>query len=136
MPMTATPVFTQTPVSLSIALSSTANTSRAVSTGVPTNAVLVSPSTNTNGVRVDQIFINGNGTTIAGLVVLWLYDGTNSYPIDEFTITAVTPNTTTTPAFTYSEYYSGFVLQPTHKLYATSQVASQVASIGMIGGAF
>lgn len=130
------PIAAQTPVSLSIALSATANTSRAVSTGVPTNAVLVSPSTNTNGVRVDQIFINGNGTTIAGLVVLWLYDGTNAYPIDEFTITAVTPNTTTTPAFVYSEYYSGFVLQPTHKLYATSQVASQVASIGMIGGAF
>ena len=136
MTMTATPVFPQAPVSTSIALSATANTSRAVSTGVPTNAVLVSPNTNTNGVRVDQIFINGNGTTIAGLVVLWLYDGTNAYPIDEFTITAVTPNTTTTPAFVYSEYYSGFVLQPTYKLYATSQVASQVASIGMIGGAF
>ena len=136
MTMTATPVFPQAPVSTSIALSATANTSRAVSTGVPTNAVLVSPSTNTNGVRVDQIFINGNGTTIAGLVVLWLYDGTNAYPIDEYAITAVTPNTTTTPGFIYSEYYSGFVLQPTYKLYATSQVASQVASIGMIGGAF
>ena len=64
MTMTATPVFPQAPVSTSIALSATANTSRAVSTGVPTNAVLVSPNTNTNGVRVDQIFIQGTGTTI------------------------------------------------------------------------
>lgn len=136
MATTPTPIFPQTPVSTSIALSATANTSRAVSTGVPTNAVLISPNTNTNGVRVDQIFIQGTGTTIAGLVVLWLYDGTNGFPIDEFTVTAVTPNTTTTPAFQLIEFYSGFVLQPTYKLYATSQVASQVASIGMLGGAY
>lgn len=135
MPMTATPVFTQTPISTCIALSATANTSRAVSTGVPTNGVLISPNTNTNGIRVDQIFINGTGTTLAGQVVIWLYDGTNGYPIDELSVTAVTPSTTA-PAFQLQENYSGFVLQPTYKLYATSQVASQLASVGMIGGAF
>ena len=87
MAMTSTPVFAQTLVSSMIALSSSANTSRAVvSAGTPTNGVLVSPSTNTNGIRVDQIMIQGTGTTIAGQVVIWLYDGTNSYPIDELTI--------------------------------------------------
>lgn len=135
MATTPTPIFPQTPVSLSIALSATANTSRAVSTGVPTNAVLISPNTNTNGIRVDQIFINGTGTTLAGQVVIWLYDGTNGCPIDELSITAVTPSTTVA-AFQLQENYSGFVLAPTHKLYATSQVASQLASVGMIGGAF
>lgn len=135
MTMTATPVFAQTLVSQAVALSATANTSRAVSTGVPTNAVLISPSTNTNGVRVDKIFINGTGTTLAGQVVIWLYDGTNAYPIDELAITVVTPSTTA-PAFQLLKSYTDWTLQPTHKLYATSQVASQLAAIGMFGGAF
>jgi len=135
MPMTATPVFTQTPISQAVALSATANTSRAVSTGVPTNGVLISPNTNTNGIRVDQIFIQGTGTTLAGQVVIWLYDGTNGYPIDELAVTVVTPSTTA-PAFQLQKNYSGFVLSATHKLYATSQVASQLALVGMVGGAF
>lgn len=136
MPVTATPIFPQVPVSQAAALSATANTSRAVSTGVPTNGVLISPNTNTNGMRVDQIFIDGTGTTVAGQVVIWLYDGTNGFPIDEFTITVVTPNATTTPAFSTSRSYSDLVLAPGCKLYATSQVASQLASVGMLGGAY
>lgn len=129
------PIAAQVPVSLSIALSATANTSRAVSTGVPTNAVLISPATNTSGVRVDQISINGTGTTVAGQVVIWLYDGTNGYPIDELAITVIAPSTTVA-AFQLLKPYSSFNLQPTHKLYATSQVASQLAVVGMLGGAY
>ena len=86
--------------------------------------------------RVDRIFIDGTGTTLAGQVVLWLYDGTNGFPIDEFTVSVVTPNTTTTPAFSLSRMYSDLVLAPNYKLYATSQVASQLAVIGMVGGVF
>lgn len=129
------PIAAQVPVSLAIALSATANTSRAVSTGIPTNAVLISPATNTNGVRVDQIFIEGTGTTLAGQVVIWLYDGTNGFPIDELAITVVTPSTTA-PAFQLLKFYSGFSLQPSQKLYATSQVASQLAVVGMLGGTY
>lgn len=133
--MTPTPVFAQTLVSQAVALSATANTGRTVVAGTPTNGVLISPNTNTNGVRVDKIFINGTGATLLGQVVIWLYDGTNSYPIDELAITVVTPSTTA-PAFQLTKSYEDLTLQPTHKLYATSQVASQLAAIGMFGGAF
>jgi hypothetical protein len=135
MAVTATPIFAQTPVSLLAAINVTANTSRAVSTGIPTSGVLISPSTNTNGVRVDQFIIQGTGTTIAGQVVIWLYDGTNGFPILELPITAVTPSTTT-GAFYSLTTVTSFVLAPSYKLYATSQVASQVAVIGMNGGAY
>ncbi len=132
---TPTPIYPQTPVSTMIALSATANTSRAQVVGVPTNGVLISPNTNTNGVRVDQIEVQGTGTTLAGQVVIWLYDGTNSNPIDEITVSVVTPSTTA-PAFTAIKTYTNLVLGPSCKLYATSTVASQLASVGMMGGSF
>lgn len=136
MAMTSTPAFIQTPVSILTALSATANTSRAVAAGTPTNGVLISPNTNANGVRVDQLRVQGTGTTVAGQVVIWLYDGANSTPIEEFTVPAVTPNTTTTPAHKELRNFDGFVLQAGCKLYATSQVASQLAAAGMIGWAY
>ena len=137
MATTPTPIYAQTPVSTSIALSATANTSRTpTSAALPTNAVLVSPSTNTNGVRVDSIQLCGTGTTVAGVVCVWLVDSSNNANVvDELTVSVVTPSTTAT-CFTATKLYNGWVLAPGYKLYATSQVSSQLCSIGMFGGAY
>lgn len=133
---TATPIFPQTPISTAIAVSATANTSRAPSTGFPTNGVLISPNTNTNGVRVDKIMVNATGTTLAGIICIWLFDGTTAWIIDEILVSAVTANTNSTVGFQTSRSYADLVLAPGCKLYATSQVASQLVSVGMTGGAY
>ncbi len=136
MPAGTTPIFAQTPVSVGVSVSATANTSRAVvSAGTPTNGVLMTPGTNTNGIRIDQITATGTGTTVAGQIVIWLYDGTNSYPLFEISVPVVTASTTA-PAYQSNVIPTNLVLAPSCKLYATSTVASQLVSLMTSGGAF
>ena len=132
---TATPIFAQVPISTAIAVSATANVSRAVSTGVPTNSVLISPNTNTGGIRIDQINIYGLGNTLAGQIIIWLFDGTSAWPIAEASVTATTPSTTV-PGFYTNILPVNLVLGIGYKLYATSQVASQLVSVGISAGVF
>lgn len=137
MAVTSTPSYPQNPISQAVAVSSTANTSRTpTSAALPSNAVLVSPSTNTNGVRLDAIQVAGTGTTVAGQIILWLVDSSNNANVvDEITVSAVTPSTTA-PTFLTTKYYTSWVLGAGYKLYATSTVSSQLASVGMFGAAW
>ena len=48
----------------------------------------------TNGTRIDDIYIVATGTTTAGVVRLFLNDGTTSYLWQEILVTAITPSTT------------------------------------------
>jgi hypothetical protein len=52
-----------------------------------------------SGSRVDDIKIQATGTTTAGVVRLFLHDGTNARLFAEVLVPAVTPSTTV-PAFT------------------------------------
>jgi hypothetical protein len=47
-----------------------------------------------SGSRIDDIYITATGTTTAGVVRLFLNDGTNTYLFDEILVTAITPSTT------------------------------------------
>jgi hypothetical protein len=47
-----------------------------------------------NGSRVDDIYIVATGTTTAGVVRLFINDGTNTRLWQEVMVTAVTPSTT------------------------------------------
>jgi hypothetical protein len=47
-----------------------------------------------NGSRIDDIYITATGTTTAGVVRLFLNDGTNTYLFEEILVTAITPSTT------------------------------------------
>ncbi len=64
---------------------------------------LTSPSTTatvftagSSGSKVEEIIIQGTGTTVAGVVNLWLHDGTNYSLIDQVLVAAYTSATTTT----------------------------------------
>lgn len=48
----------------------------------------------TNGTRVDDIYIVANATTTAGVIRLFISDGTNIRLWQEILVTAVTPSTT------------------------------------------
>jgi hypothetical protein len=68
---------------------STANTNR---NGTGTIATVFTAGS--NGSRIDDIYITATGTTTAGVVRLYLNDGTNTYLFDEILVTAITPSTT------------------------------------------
>lgn len=75
---------------------STANTAR---DGSGTIATIVTAGS--GGTRIDHIEIQATGTTTAGQIRLFLHDGTNARLWREISVTAVTPNTSTTPAWHY-----------------------------------
>lgn len=67
----------------------TANTAR---NGTGTIATIFTGGT--SGSRIDDISIVATGTTTAGVVRLFLNDGTTSYLLQEILVTAITPSTT------------------------------------------
>ena len=68
---------------------SVANTNR---DGTGTLATILTAGS--SGSRVDDIKIQATGTTTAGVVRLFLHDGTNARLFAEILVTAVTPSTT------------------------------------------
>jgi hypothetical protein len=68
---------------------STANTNR---NGTGTLATVMTGAT--NGTRIDDIYIVATGTTTAGVVRLFISDGTNIRLWQEILVSAVTPSTT------------------------------------------
>ena len=72
-----------------IAQISTANTNR---NGTGTIGTVFTGGT--SGSRIDDISIVATGTTTAGVVRLFINDGTTSYLWQEILVTAITPSTT------------------------------------------
>lgn len=87
--MATTPNFTSTPKA-SVATISTANTNRD-----GTGTIVSVFTAGSSGSRIDQIIVQATATTTAGLVDLYLHDGTNAHLIREIAVTAITPSTTT-----------------------------------------
>jgi hypothetical protein len=68
---------------------SVANTAR---DGTGTLATILTAGS--NGTRIDDIKVQSTGTTTAGVVRLFLHDGTNARLLDEILVPAITPSTT------------------------------------------
>lgn len=88
--MTTTPAFAATP-RCSTAQISTANTAR---DGTGTLGTLFTAPA--NGTRIDRIEVKATGTTTAGMVRLFINDGTNTRLWKEVPVTAITPSGTVT----------------------------------------
>jgi hypothetical protein len=67
----------------------TANTNRD-GTGTIVTVVTAAAS----GTRIDDIYMVATGTTTAGVIRLFVHDGTNARLLSETLVTAVTPSTT------------------------------------------
>jgi hypothetical protein len=72
-----------------------------------------------NGSRIDRIIVAATGTTTAGMVRIYIYNGTSSYLYDEVTVDAVTPSSTVA-AFRYDNTNVNIVLPPTYSLKAST----------------
>ncbi len=87
MPANTTPVFTLTPIHAMSSIG-TANTGR---DGTGTVGTVYTPGT--NGGRIEMVRVVAAGTTTAGVVRLFIYDGSTYFLIKEIMVLAVTPST-------------------------------------------
>lgn len=120
MAVTATPIFVQTPKCW-IAAVTAANTGRDGSGTIPIVA-----TAGANGSKIDHIDIEAYGTTTAGVIRLFISDGTTIMLWKEILVTAITPSATIA-AFTTSIDCS----QPQNSLVLTSST-TPTAGLGYI----
>lgn len=133
MPAGTSPIFPQAPIiGIGSLVSNTAVTSRSVISG--TTGLTQVLANSTNGTRVDFVEVQGQGTTVATIIDLWINDGTNSYLFDEISLAAATANTT---AFASSNTiaYTRLTLPPTYRLFASQQVSANV-TVFAFGGTY
>lgn len=128
--MAASPAYAGTVLMGAAAVSASADTSYTS----PTHAVLL-VSAGSSGSKIDEIDFQGIGTTVAGTISVFLYDGTNYHLRDSVIVPAVTASTTS-PPWQLSKPYANLVLASGWSLYVASTVASQLVSVGAFGGSF
>lgn len=94
-----------------------------------------------NGSKIEEIVIHAvttslTPTTVAGLVYLFIHDGTTFHLFDTIPITAVTANATTTPPFRSSRTYTNLMLEPTWTLRASNSIAgnANLLKVTALGG--
>jgi hypothetical protein len=80
------------------------------------------------GALVQEVVAIGTGTTVAGMVELFTFDGTVYHHFDTLPVTVVTPSTTIAP-FRLVRDYVNLWLAPGWSLVATSWVASQLINM-------
>lgn len=125
----ATPVFGAT-------LLTTADTSLTAPSTVGT--VLTAGS---NGTRIDYIDIQGVANTVAGIVNLFIYDGTTYHLWQQIPIVAVTSSTTatafsTTTSTNNSPNVMPMIIPTGYSLRATTTVAQTGLKVLAYGGNF
>lgn len=74
--------------------------------------------TTTNGVRVDQIVMKNQGTSAAGFVGIWIFNGTTSYLYDELPATAITGSATVASDYVVRTYQN-LALSATESLWTS-----------------
>jgi len=123
--MAATPVFANTPVIGSAAIS-TANTNR---DGTGTIGSVLTGSA--NGTKINEIRIKATGTTTAGMVRLYIFNGATNFLFLEQAIAAVTPSASVKTE-EYTLTFDSLVLPATYQLRASTHNAEgfNVLAIG------
>lgn len=87
------------------------------------------------GSKIEELVIEGLGTTVAGVLVHSIFDGTTYNSFDSTVITVVTPSTTVAP-FRASQRYANLFLPAGWSIVTSSWVANQLAKVTALGGAF
>lgn len=146
MPTTATPIFAQTPYAKSLSLAAvTACATRAptATAGLAAANILELTPVSTNGRRIDGITVSGcsnamTAATTAGLVGIWLWDGTTAYLLTEISVSAVTPSTTVAAFVTTYIPPVPLILPAAYKLFASTTVTTTASTnaldVAVFGG--
>jgi hypothetical protein len=133
MPAGTSPIFPQVPIiGIASMVSNTAVTARTNIVG--TTGLTQVLANSTNGTRVDFIEVQGQGTTVATIIDIWINDGTNSYLVDEISLPAATANTAVV-ASSNTISYTRLTLPPTYRLFTSQQVSANV-TVFAFGGTY
>jgi hypothetical protein len=114
--MATTAQYAATPRGVVVQVS-TANTNR---DGTGTIATVLTAGS--NGSRIDDIWVVGTGTTTAGVVRLFVNDGTNSRLWQELLVPAITPSTSV-QVFSTALFNQALILPNGYSLRASTQIA-------------
>lgn len=87
-----------------------------------TGTIVTVLTAGTSGTRIDDITIQATGTTTAGVVRLFIHDGTTARLWREVLVSAITPSTTVSP-FSATLTNLGLVLQTGFSLRASTNNA-------------
>ena len=148
MAVTSTPIFAQAPffAALSLAAVSACTTRAPTATASLAGAnILQLTDASTNGLRIDSITVQACSTsitapTVAQTVLIWVWDGTTAFVIDEIVVAAVTPSTTVAAFVTTRTYSQPIVVPATHKLYASTTVTTTASTTALqvtaLGGVY
>jgi hypothetical protein len=128
--MATAPAFAATP-RCAIAQATAANTAR---DGSGTIATVFTAGA--SGSKIERVRINATGTTTAGVVRLFIHDGTNSRLVREVLVTAITPSTSI-EAFSADVDFSGpdqVLVLPTGFSLRASTHNAETFNVVAVGG--
>lgn len=130
--MATDPAFASTPHIASGLTPATADTSLTT----PTNETTIFTA-GSNGSKIEEITVVGVGTTVAGLVNIFLYDGSTYWLYDQFATTAVTVSTTAA-SYRVNRTYANLILKSGWSVRVTTEVVGNQAlhCVTVIGGDF
>lgn len=118
--MAADPAFAST-VRTGAALLGAAETSLTVPT---TTSTIITAGA--SGTKIEEIVVEAVGTTVAGLVYVFLHDGTTYHLFDTIAVTAVTASTTVSP-FRASNRYVNLWFPTTWSLRCSQSIAGNAS---------
>jgi len=132
MAANTSPIFPVAPRSQSmVVVGASALTPRSSVTGTTGLTLCFTPGA--NGSRVDTIRVNSTGTTLAGNLNFWVYNGTTSNLLTQTLVTAVTASATAA-GFSTMLAFTDLVIPTGYALYCSSEVASQLVNTIVSGG--
>ena len=129
------PVFVHEPI-VGHARIATANTNRDGTGTVGTVTTATTAANGGKGRRVDRVQAKATVTTTAGMVRLFVYDGTNRRLVHEFTVDAVTASAsvaTWEEEWVRTDGQPVIVLPPGYALEASTHNAEQIDCIAFAG---
>ncbi len=129
--MSTSAQYASTVKAASVALTATANTNRDGATGVYTTIFTAGSS----GSRIDDIYIVATGTTTAGVIRLFVHNGTTGFLWQEILVSAVTPSTTQA-VWSYTLLNQGLVIPTGYSLRASTNNAEGFNVLVTRGGDF
>lgn len=126
--MATSPQYAAVPLSPAVLLS-TANPNRD-----GTGAVVQLVAAASNGARVDDVVVQAQATTTAGMVRFFLKRGTAFFLLREVAVAAQTPSATDR-AFSIQLLNLAWVLDPTSEVYVSTEKAEAIVVAVTRGGA-
>ena len=130
--MSASAAFSSTINVKGVSISATADGTFASAT--PTGGVGNLQTGGASGTQIYTMVFQGYGTSLAGIINIWLYDGSTYYLVDQVKFLGLAGSTTASSERFVRSYESLLIPATTWSLRVSSAVASQKVVVTAFGG--